>query len=359
MHVPIACESCDASFEADAARVRPGEQIPCPKCKGRMVVPPYIPGPGFTLGGEYKIRNVLGEGAMGKVFLATQLSMKRDVALKILPVDVATDEEMVLRFEQEMRMAASVQHPNLIMAYGAGDDHDIYYLAIEFVDGMSLEDYLNHYGAVAEKEALTVVRKIVQALEVAWSEQRMLHRDIKPDNIMVTQEGEPKLADLGLAKSLHDNVKLTMTNLVVGTPNYMSLEHRTGDPAIDFRTDFYSLGATLYHLLTNQVPYDAPTIAQTLALQSQEALQDPRAHAPELSIGCVDLLESMLAEHMDHRHASHQALIDDIDRVLEDERPAHPRPEAGASAMGREASLDGPASKEPRSGLFTKFRSKS
>ena len=322
MLIPITCKSCKAEYEVDAEEVHPGSTLTCPECEAEMLIPKLIIGPGVTIGG-YSIIRKLGEGAMGQVFLAKQLSMDRDIALKILPPQFTVNEETVLRFQQEVRMAAKVEHPNLVTAYGAGEDNGVHYLAIRYVDGVALDEKLESEGMLSEHQALTIVRKISTALKKAWDKQELLHRDIKPANIMLGNDGEPQLTDLGLAKSMKESSSLTMTSMAMGTPNYMSPEQIDGVADMDCRADIYSLGATLYNLLTNQVPFSGSTMTETLMKQLTQTLPDPRNVNPDISEGCVALIELMLAKKREERYQNYSDLIDDLDMVLKHAAPKH------------------------------------
>ena len=280
MLITFACPKCRSELEIEASAA--GTSLDCPQCHTQLTVPRKEFGPGVTIGG-FKIEKLLGEGGMGQVFLARQLSMDRHVALKILPPQFTTSKGSVERFLNEVHMAARLEHSNVVPAYEAGEDNGIYYLAMAYVKGEPLADQLAQNGAMPERDALRMVRKIAGALKFAWDEHRILHRDIKPSNIMVDQHGEPKLLDMGLSKSLDDTAGLTLSGTVMGTPNYMSPEQAQGKAEIDFRTDMYSLGATLYHMLTGTMPFASSSLMETLRKQVTESLPDPRELNPKIS----------------------------------------------------------------------------
>ena len=334
MLIPIVCKSCKSEYEVEAAEANPGMTLTCPECDAEITIPKLSIGPGVTLGG-FSIEKKLGEGAMGQVFLATQLSMDRQVALKILPPQFTIQEETVERFQQEVRMAAKVEHPNLVTAYEAGEDNGVYYMAIRYVDGMTVHEKILNNGMMDEKESLTIIRKVGDALRVAWNKQQLLHRDIKPDNIMLEKDGEPRLTDLGLAKSLNDNARLTVTAVAMGTPNYMSPEQIESASETDCRADIYSLGATLYHMVTGQPPFAGSTLTETLRKQLMEQLPDPRELNPNLSGGCIDIIELMLAKDKEDRYQKYEDLISDIDRVLQQQLPTKNKLPTGKSVMLR------------------------
>ena len=234
MHYTVTCTSCSAALEVNAKLV--GREVECPGCHKIIVVPDASFGPGTTIGG-FEIKSLLGRGGMGEVYLAHQNSMSRDVALKVLPRGLVVDKDAIARFLTEVRLAAKLEHTNLVTAYEAGDDSGIYYFAMSYVRGESLDKKLKKEGAFSEHDALGIVRKVASALQYAWEEHGLIHRDIKPANIILDHRGEPKLTDMGLSKSLREKQGLTVASTVMGTPNYMSPEQAEGKSDINFRAD--------------------------------------------------------------------------------------------------------------------------
>jgi len=331
MLVSFLCSSCEVKLEVDATAT--GTVVQCPECNEAITVPKVRPGPGTTIHG-FKVEALLGKGGMGEVYLAKQISMDRNIALKILPPQFAMNEEDVQRFLKEVRMAARLEHPNVVRAYEAGEDHDVYFLAMAFVDGETVTEKLDREGAMSEREALQIIRKAASALQYAWNEHRIIHRDIKPSNIMINRRGEPLLADLGLSKSV-DEVGMTMSGAVMGTPNYMSPEQAEGHVNIDFRCDIYSLGATLYHMLTGLMPFYGSSVMDVLRKQLTEDLSDPRETNPDVSKATVDLMERMLAKSPDNRHADWGEVIGEIDGILSGHPSLHAPMASGQSVMIR------------------------
>lgn len=312
MLIAFQCSACEQKIEADA--ISAGKAINCSNCGATLTVPDARISPGTIISG-FKIESLLGKGGMGEVYLARQLSMDRRVALKILPPRFAANNENVQRFLKEVRMAARLEHPNIVRAYEAGEDGGVYFLAMAFVDGLTLADRLTRKGAMGDHEALRILRKTALALAYAWNEHHIIHRDIKPSNIMLDRRGETLLADLGLSKSIEDT-STTMSGSIMGTPNYMSPEQAEGHANIDFRCDIYSLGATLYHMLTGKMPFHGSSVMEVLRKQLTEPLPDPRASSPWVSEACVELLERMLAKKPEARPSSWENLITEIDAIL-------------------------------------------
>ena len=209
--------------------------------------------------GDYQIMRKLGRGGMADVYAARQLSLGRDVALKVLRSDYARDKDYVERFRREARAAAKLNHPNIVQVYEVGAVDGLHYIAQELIDGNNLRERLDHHGTIDADEAVEVLVGVASALEVAV-EAGITHRDIKPENIMRSSRGVIKVADFGLARGGADvaasRASLTQDGLTMGTPRYMSPEQVQGRP-VDARSDLYSLGVTMYHLLAGRPPFEA------------------------------------------------------------------------------------------------------
>ena len=324
------CPHCESEMETDASFA--GNAAQCPGCNNTVLIP--MPGikEGIEIAG-FKIEKRLGIGGMGEVWLATQTAMDRKVALKILSPALTQDEEFVTRFMAEVQLSAKLEHPNIVAAHYAGSENGIHYLAMSFIDGVELEDKLKIDKIINEKEALKITRSIAEALCYAWDDFQIIHRDIKPANIMIDRKGRARLMDMGISKSLSEDKNLTMTGMIVGTPYYMSPEQARADSDLDSRSDIYALGATLYHMATGEVPYDATTAMGILAKHITEEFPSPQLKNPELSDECSVLLEIMMAKKMENRQNDWQAVISDIDRVLANEFPLTPRPGMGESQV--------------------------
>lgn len=278
----------------------------------------------------YEILRELGRGAMSTVFLARQLSVNRRVALKVLSRSLSKNRRFVERFQREVRAAARLSHPNIVQAIDVGHEEDYHYLAMEYVDGPSLRRLLEGEGPVPEARALEIARQVALALEHAHSHAGIIHRDVKPANVLLTRDGVPKLADLGLARDVvADDSAVTRAGTTVGTPNYISPEQVRGQTDLDGRTDVYSLGATLYHLLTGERPYSGATSAEVMARHLTDPVPDPRAVNPKVSPAAAAIVRRAMAKDREHRYPTAQALADGLQRLLRS------RAEAGAVSGGR------------------------
>ena len=332
MGIEFTCPQCGIEIEADD--VVGGSKAQCPKCHGTVLIPRTGIQPGTTVG-SYRIECKLGAGGMGEVWLAQHATMQRAVALKILSPAMTVDPEFVKRFMHEVQTTAKLEHPNIVTAFDAGHDGDIHYLAVSYVDGEEVDELLQEQGVMPEEDALLIARGVAEALEYAWDKFRMIHRDIKPANIMLTSDGVPKLMDMGISKSMAEDVQLTMTGYIVGTPHYMSPEQARGETDIDFRADVYALGATLYHMVTGTRPFRGTTVMAVLTRQITEPLESPRKRNPDVSEGCAALIEAMMAKDPRDRPGSWGEVVRDIDRALDGKMPVSRRPATGRSAVTR------------------------
>ena len=269
---------------------------------------------GRTLG-DYSLIRRLGRGGMADVYLAEQLSLKRNVALKILKPDLARDQAYVLRFKNEAQAAAALAQSNIVQIYEVGSAEGLHFIAQEYVQGRNLRQYIARHGAVEPVMAINVLRQVTLALQKAC-ESSVIHRDIKPENIMLSTTGEVKVADFGLARINNDAGRqdLTQIGITMGTPLYMSPEQVEGG-AVDHRSDLYSLGVTTYHMLAGQPPFEGET-ALAIALQHVKndppSLQDIR---PDVPAELCELISKLLAKNPDDRPQDATALRRELKKI--------------------------------------------
>ncbi len=282
----------------------------------------------------YRILSKLGHGAMATVFKARQESLDRPVAIKVLPKKYSENPEYVERFYKEGRAAAKLNHPNIVQAIDVGEANGYHYFVMEYVEGHTLYDELVGGKRLAEAEALRVILQIAGALAHAH-ERGLIHRDVKPKNIMITTGGVAKLADMGLARMAADEqAAQAEAGKAYGTPYYISPEQIRGELDIDFRADIYGLGATLYHAVTGRVPFEAPTPAAVMHKHLKEPLVPPDHVRPKLSVGLGEVVEVMMAKRREDRYNSTKDLIADLEAVARGEAPpmVHKALDAGALA---------------------------
>jgi serine/threonine protein kinase len=260
----------------------------------------------------YTILKKLGEGGMGSIYLAKQESSGKKVAIKVLAKELIHDTDFVTRFFREARAATTLDHPHIVKGLDFGKHRRCHYFVMEYIEGENVDHLLSDYGAFPEKKALTFAREIVLALEHAHHAQ-IIHRDIKPGNIMVTKKGKVKLLDFGLAKHL-ESTDMTKPGCTMGTPYYLSPEQGMGEP-VDCRSDLYSLGITLFHFVTGQVPFTGKNPVLILTQHLKSPLPDPRTLKPELSEACAQFILKLSEKAKEDRFQNPQEVLKALDAV--------------------------------------------
>jgi serine/threonine-protein kinase len=307
------CPQCGSEYET-------GDRF-CPK-DGAPLRPKSGDDPlvGRVLADRYLILARLGEGGMGRVYLAEHVKMTRQCAVKVMNPSLVNDTESAQRFAREASSAARILHPNVAAVFDYGEADKVVYLVMEFVDGESLSAILARDGQLDPRRAIDLGRQIADGLHAAH-ELGIVHRDLKPDNVIVahTRSGKevPKVVDFGIAKAVSDSQQdaLTRSGLVIGTPEYMSPEQLLGDP-VDARTDIYSLGCILYQMLTGEQPFAADSREQMIRRRLHEAPPHVRDKIPELPRRLDTLITHMLARSPGDRLASAAEGRDQLDPAL-------------------------------------------
>ncbi|MEE9293764.1 MAG: serine/threonine-protein kinase [Phycisphaerae bacterium] len=273
----------------------------------------------------FQIMSKLGQGAMATVYKARQLSLDRIVAIKVLPKRLSENQEFVDRFYREGRAAARLNHPHIVQAFDVGESSGYHYFVMEYIDGTTVYDLLQEKKFMDEVEALKVILQAAVALDHAHA-RGFIHRDVKPKNIMISKEGEVKLADMGLAREISDyKTAQAEAGRAYGTPYYISPEQIRGEINIDFRADVYSLGATLYHMVTGKVPFEGSTPSAVMHKHLKEELVPPDHINTGLSSGIAEIIETMLAKQRDDRYPTTKDLIADMESVAEGGPPFQAR----------------------------------
>lgn len=255
---------------------------------------------------------------MAEVYLADQQSLGRQVALKVLKKELASDPTCVRRFRREAQAAASLIHANIVQVHAVACIDGVHFIAQEYVQGVNLQQYLARNGTLDLKVALLAIRQAAAALAKA-ADQKIVHRDIKPENIMITKSGEVKVADFGLARvlQLEGSVQLTQAGMTMGTPLYMSPEQAEGKP-LDHRSDIYSLGITCYHMLAGKPPFSGDT-ALAVAVQHLNKQPEPLENIrPDLPPALARIIHKMIAKSPDHRQQSARELVRELRPLLQE-----------------------------------------
>lgn len=267
---------------------------------------------------DYEILDRVGAGAMGTVFKARHKKLGRIVALKVLKPSLARDSRYVDRLRREARIVASLNHPHIVTGYDLGEEGGYHFFVMEFVEGKSLRGMLSEWGMFAEEYVLEVATQVAQALDHAF-ENNVIHRDIKPGNILIDEDEKVKLTDMGLAKGPAD-LTLTRDGATVGTPQYISPEQARNPQDVDVRSDLYSLGATLYHMATGVPPFTGDTMAELITKVLNDPPIAPNEQNPAISEGLSLVIRKLLAKDLRVRYQTPRELLDDLER-LEGELP--------------------------------------
>ena len=272
---------------------------------------------GRTLNGRYKIQSLIGTGGMAAVYLAKDLILDRLVAIKVLRLDFRQNDDAMRRFRREALSATQLTHPNIVGVYDVGQSQEMNYIVMEYVEGTDLKDYVRQKGALHPIEAVRIMMQIVSAIAAAH-QNRIIHRDIKPQNILIDKEGNVKITDFGIAVALSDT-SLTQTNTLLGSVHYSSPEQARGGMAT-IQTDIYALGIVLYELLTGKVPFDGESAVSIALKHFQEPLPtivNPIAMVPQ---SLENIVLKATAKDPMHRYRSCYEMFQDLKTCLDSTR---------------------------------------
>jgi serine/threonine-protein kinase len=264
--------------------------------------------------GEFRLVSKLGEGAMGVVYKGFQQSAQREVAVKVLFPHMAKNTRLLERFYQEARIMGRLEHPNIVAGYAVGEEQGWHYFAMEFVDGRSLQKWLGLLGRLSIGDALHITLACADALRYAH-ELDLVHRDIKPDNILITRQGSIKITDLGAVKQLSEDLLLTQTGHGIGTPAYMPLEQAKNAKESDGRSDIYALGCVLYCMLTGRPPFTGATLVDLIQAKEMGTFPKARRLNPAVSERLDLIIDKMIAKQVKYRYQTCAGVIRDIQNL--------------------------------------------
>ena len=283
----------------------------------------------------YKILGKLGAGAMAVVYKAKQLSLNRTVAIKVLPKRFSENPEYVERFYREGQAAAKLNHNNIVQAHDVGEAGGYHYFVMEYVEGKTIYDDLAGGEAFAEEEALEIIIQVARALAHAHA-CGLIHRDVKPKNIMINTADIVKLADMGLARATTDiETAKSEAGKAYGTPYYIAPEQIRGEIDIDGRADIYGLGATFYHMVTGRVPFMADDPTDVMRKHLREQLIPPDHINTSLSAGASEVIEVMMAKRKEDRYKNVEELLADLDLVRNGQPPIRAHKRFDVSVLGQ------------------------
>jgi serine/threonine-protein kinase len=276
---------------------------------------------GRRINGRYKLIQMVGGGGMANVYLARDMILDRDVALKILRMDFNNDEEFIKRFNREAQSATSLAHPNIVSIYDVGEEDSIYYIVMEYVDGFTLKQYIQKYYPIPVDEALDIMRQITAAISHAHH-NGIIHRDIKPQNILIDKEGTVKITDFGIALAL-SATNITQTNAVLGSVHYLSPEQARGGMA-NKKSDIYSLGIVMFELLTGRLPFSGESAVSIALKHLQSETPSPKRWNSEIPQSVENIILKATAKDSYYRYESVDSMEDDIRTSLNPERSNEP-----------------------------------
>lgn len=281
----------------------------CENCHEYLIVPKGNYSANVVIG-DYVLHDEIGTGGCGTVHLAYQLSLDRYCAVKILHDAYFKHDEQLQELLNEGRIAGRLHHPKIVQCYSVGEADGVYYYSMEYVEGRTLKQVLEDNWKLTVNRSIDVVSQVIEGLSHAWSKQRLVHRDVKPDNIMVTAEGEVKLADMGLAKAANNTVDED-DDVIKGSPHYISPEQINNTPQ-DFRSDIYSLGCVLYQCLTGHMIFRAESPQDYCIKHLSELPQNPAYHNAELPEELCDIVMKMLQKNPEDRYQDYGNLMKDL-----------------------------------------------
>ncbi|MEJ8544471.1 Stk1 family PASTA domain-containing Ser/Thr kinase [Brevibacillus borstelensis] len=272
---------------------------------------------GQRLGGRYQLEARVGGGGMAIVYKARDLVLNRPVAVKVLRSQFGTDEDFVTRFRREAQAVASLSHPNVVGVYDVGQDGDTHYMVMEYVEGYTLKELINRNGAIPVEDAVEIAAEICDALEHAHANQ-IIHRDIKPHNILIGKNGRIKVTDFGIARAV-TSTTITHTNSVLGSVHYFSPEQARGGITAE-KSDIYSLGIVLYEMVTGKLPFSGDSPISVALKHLQEPLPEPRQVNPDIPQSVENVILKALVKDPTLRYASAREMLEDLETCLLPER---------------------------------------
>lgn len=270
---------------------------------------------GKVIGNRYEMLEKIGEGGMATVYKARCNILKRYVAVKVLREEFTTDEEFIRRFNTEAQAAASLTHPNIVSIFDVGHEDNVYYIVMELVQGKTLKEIINEDGVLPWKWSVNIAIQVASALETAHK-NNIVHRDIKPHNIIITEDGIAKVTDFGIAKAV-SNSTITAFGTTIGSVHYFSPEHARGGYT-DAKSDIYSLGVVMYEMLTGRVPFDADTPVSIALKHMQEKPVEPMKLNPSIPFAINKIIMKAMEKEPSLRYQNATEMLKDLSMALKD-----------------------------------------
>lgn len=266
---------------------------------------------GYVINERYEIVSRVGTGGMSDVYKAVDHKLNRNVAIKVLKKEYNTDKSFVSKFKTEAQSAASLIHPNIVNVYDVGEDNGMYYIVMELIEGITLKSYIQKKGSLSSKETVSIAIQIANGIECAHNNQ-IVHRDIKPQNIMISREGKVKVTDFGIARAASAN---TMSGTAMGSVHYISPE-QAGGQYVDEKSDIYSLGVTMFEMLTGKVPFDGESTVSIALMHIQNSVPSVKEYLDDVPISVEKIIEKCTQNRASNRYPKIALLIADLKRSL-------------------------------------------
>lgn len=268
---------------------------------------------GVVLAGRYEVQERIGMGGMAEVYKGKDLKLNRFVAIKILRKEYREDESFVRKFQREAQAAAGLMHPNVVNVYDVGEDRGLYFMVMELVEGITLKDYIERKGVLSSNETISIAIQIASGIQAAH-QKHIIHRDIKPQNVIISKEGKVKVTDFGIAKAATSN---TISSNAMGSVHYTSPEQARGGFS-DEKSDVYSTGITMYEMVTGRVPFDGDSTVSIAIKHLQEEIMPPSEYVPEIPYSLEQIILKCTKKNPDKRYPDMGSLIADLKRSLAD-----------------------------------------
>ncbi len=271
---------------------------------------------GDKINNRYQIIKTIGEGGMANVYLANDTILNRQVAVKILRGDLADDEKFVRRFQREALSASKLAHPNIVEVYDVGEENGYYYIVMEYINGKTLKNLIKRRGSLTLPEVIDIMTQLTNAV-ICAHDSYIIHRDIKPQNIMILEDGTVKITDFGIATSLN-SIELTQTNSIMGSVHYLPPEQATGS-APTIKSDIYSLGILMFELLTGKVPFKGDTAVEIAIKQMKEPIPSVIELKPDIPQSVENIIITACAKNLKNRYENAKTMLDDLKNALSED----------------------------------------
>jgi len=275
--------------------------------------------PGTLIKGKYKVLEHITQGSVGdQVYKGVHTEMENEILIRIMPPSMSMDKTLAKRFTQQIKLTAQLQHFNILMAYEAGEEAGNLFLITAYEKGFFMREFLEHRGKLPENEAIDMMLELCDAMDYAWENSKIVHRNIRPETILIARSNHPMITDFGMAKPMENrSEELTMAGFTIGNPQYMSPEQVSGESGLDFRADMYCLGLIFYETLAGHAAFTYKSQIQLMDAQVNELPPPLGKENLDISKPCVKVAEKMLKKDRDERYLSWSELINDLKHLKE------------------------------------------